>query len=188
MMDVMREPDPTALCGSPQPSVGQRAEGSAGVAALVQRHQVGLWRYLRALGCDPDTADELVQETFLVVLRRPFLDHDARATGAFLTRTAYRLWLKDRRRRRPKRDVEAADLVWQEVAGDDDGDGWFEAVSLCLDALAPRARKAVIACHVEERRRADVAPELGLEVEGLKTLLRRAVATLRECVERRVSL
>ncbi len=41
-------------------------------AAFIAKHQEGVWRYLRAIGCDSNLADDLTQETFLAVLRRPF--------------------------------------------------------------------------------------------------------------------
>ena len=85
------------------------------------------------------------------------------------------------------RDVEEADLVWDAAVGDGDGQELVDALRHCLDGLAPRARTALIACRVEERRRDEVAAELGLQVEGLKTLLRRSLEGLRECVERRTN-
>ena len=39
--------------------------------ALVRRHQVGVWRYLRFLGCPPELADDLAQDTFLALMRHP---------------------------------------------------------------------------------------------------------------------
>lgn len=42
-----------------------------------------LWRYLRVLGADAATADDLVQEAFVVALRRP--EFDASAPGAVFT-------------------------------------------------------------------------------------------------------
>ncbi len=156
-----------------------------GVEALVRRHQAAVWRYLRVLGADRETADELLQETFVVLLRGGFEVRSDAATRGYLRETARRLWLGDRRRRRAVREVEEADLVWHGAVGEGDGQEQVEALRRCLDGLAPRARTALIACRVEERRRDDVAAELGLEVEGLKTLLRRTLDGLRDCMTRR---
>ena len=39
------------------------------LASLVTLHQAGVWRYLRALGCDASLADDLTQDTFLEAWR-----------------------------------------------------------------------------------------------------------------------
>lgn len=43
------------------------ADRQADMAGLVRAHQAGVWRYLRFLGCHPDEADDLTQETFLAL-------------------------------------------------------------------------------------------------------------------------
>ena len=59
---------------------------------LVAKHQHGVWRYLRMLGCDTATADDLTQETFLKVLRsQDFKQVSHTATSSYLRRTAYHL-------------------------------------------------------------------------------------------------
>lgn len=156
-----------------------------GVEALVQQHQAAVWRYLRVLGADRETADDLLQETFVVLLRGGFVERSDGPTRGYLRETARRLWLSDRRRKQAVREVEEADLIWEGAVGEGDGQELVDALRHCLDGLAPRARTALIACRVEERRRDEVAAELGLEVEGLKTLLRRTLEGLRACMTRR---
>lgn len=51
---------------------------------LIEAHQAGIWRYLRALGCDASQAEDLTQETFLAVLQKPFQDYNPAATAAYL--------------------------------------------------------------------------------------------------------
>jgi RNA polymerase sigma-70 factor (ECF subfamily) len=67
-------------------------------ARLVERHQSGVWRYLRALGCDPVLAEDLTQDTFLAVLRQPFEEYSEAATAAYLRRTARNLYVNSHRR------------------------------------------------------------------------------------------
>jgi len=38
---------------------------------LVSEHYLGVWRYLRAIGCPMHLADDIAQETFVAVLRKP---------------------------------------------------------------------------------------------------------------------
>ncbi len=65
---------------------------------LIACHQAGVWRYLRALGCDACSADDLTQETFLEVLKRPFEQYNQQATAAYLRRVAHNLFITLRRR------------------------------------------------------------------------------------------
>ena len=48
---------------------------------LIQTYQAGIWRYLRALGCDSAQAEDITQETFLSVLQKPFQDLGPAATS-----------------------------------------------------------------------------------------------------------
>jgi len=160
------------------------------MASLVRAHQAGVWRYLRFLGCDSTEADDLTQETFLVVLRKGFEVRSTAETGAYLRTVARNRLLMDRRKRRSQPevvDLEAAEAVWAEVAGEDDMSGYLAALGECLKkAVSPRVRRALELQYRDKAGRAEIATELDLAVEGVKTLLRRARSALRECVQRRL--
>ena len=72
---------------------------------LIETHQAGVWRYLRALGCQPAQADDLTQETFLAVLRKPFEYRGREAAAAYLRRVARRQWLMSARKSRIIKEV-----------------------------------------------------------------------------------
>jgi len=162
----------------------------AEMAALVRTHQAGVWRYLRFLGCDAAEADDLVQETFLAVLRDGFEVRSPAETASYLRTVARNRLLADRRkdRNRPALvDLEAAETVWAQVAGDDGLGDYLAALGECLDrAATPRVRRALTLQYADRASRERIAAELDMAVEGVKTLLRRARAALRECVERRL--
>src|SRR5687768_1521864 len=65
---------------------------------LIETHQAGIWRYLRALGCENALAEDLTQETFLAVLQRPFQELSGAATAAYLRTTAHHLLISYHRR------------------------------------------------------------------------------------------
>jgi len=91
------------------------AERRADLAGLVRGHQAGVWRYLRFLGCEPDEADDLVQETFLAVLRDGFEERSPGQTAAYLRTVARNRLLMARRKDRSRPaavDLEAAEAVW----------------------------------------------------------------------------
>lgn len=161
------------------------------VQALVRRHQQGLWRYLRALGADAAEAEELLHDAFVVAWRRGVRDDGDGRCATFLRRTARHLYHKHvrSRDRRRARLVEYADRLWHRRHGADDGEVWLRALRACVANLELRARRAIEACYgpgATRGARDRVAATLGLEPNGLKTLLQRTRERLRLCVRRRV--
>lgn len=156
-------------------------------AALISRHQAGVWRYLRLLGCDPALADDLTQETFLVVLVEPFDDYSPEASAAYLRTIARRKFAQHCERNRVRYgDLDAAESVWEEIARDDSGEAQLAALDYCLEKLPPRMRKALELRYAGEASREQIAREIGLSEDGTKNLIQRAKEALRECIERRL--
>ena len=158
-------------------------------AALVRAHQASVWRFLRLLGCDATEADDLTQETFLSVLRRPFVHQDERAAAAYLRQAARNLFLKSIRARRTAPEVldpEEVDAAFVEFEGQDGGKTYMDALRECLDLTSGRMREALEMRYREKRSREAMAAAMGLSEDGIKSLLRRAREVLRVCMERRI--
>lgn len=160
-------------------------------AELIARHQNGVWRYLRMLGCDNSTADDLTQETFLRVLRRDsFIQHSDAATSSYLRRTAYNLLVSlHRKQGRVQTVVEPAmlDEVWDRWAGKDlSGDMAIEALRTCLSALTERAQTALRMRFAEQASRVEIGEALSITDHGARNLMQRAKQQLRDCVETRL--
>jgi RNA polymerase sigma-70 factor, ECF subfamily len=165
------------------------------LAELVRLHQAGVWRYLRFLGCDESQADDLTQETFLAVHRRPFDERGDAATAAYLRTVARNQFLMSvrRDRRRPDAsgllveldpaDADLAETVWATFAGDDGGETWLDALRGCVEELNGRARQAIDLHYRDDQSRARIAAELDMTEDGVKSLLRRTREVLRKCVE-----
>lgn len=159
---------------------------------LIERHQHGVWRYLRMLGCDPALADDLTQETFLKVLRRKsFVQHSDAATAAYLRRTAHNLMVslhRRGRRTRPIQDFESVDHVWVRWAGADlTGDEAVDALKLCLQALTERAQLALKLRYADSASRAEIGEALGITEHGARNLLQRAKQQLKACVSKKMN-
>jgi len=176
----------------PQPTIGDsgsvtglRTIGEQQVTRLVQQHQVGVWRYLRYLGATAELADDLVQETFLQLLRAPFEDRGPVAQAAWLRTVARNLYVKSfRRPPLASAELDAAEAGWQDFAQENAGQETLDRLRGCLERLDGRARE-VVRLHYEERRsRRDVGVRLGIGEDGVKSLLRRTRTLLRECIER----
>ncbi|HUE72985.1 MAG TPA: sigma-70 family RNA polymerase sigma factor [Pirellulaceae bacterium] len=164
------------------------SQPSAGIdpAALVQAYQVGLWRYLRALGCDAALAEDLTQETFLSVLQKPFQDMGPLATSAYLRKVAYNLFISYQRRAgkvTPVERVEELDRTWTSWAGNDDGEALLDALRECLKGISERARLALEMRFREESSREAIAAILEITEHGAKNLMQRAKQQLRDCIE-----
>jgi RNA polymerase sigma-70 factor (ECF subfamily) len=157
------------------------------VAAFVRRHQAAVWRFLRVLGCRGQQADAIAQDALVLALQRGVGGADDGDARAFLRQAARHLWLREQRddRRRAARHAAAAERAWQRDVGDGDGAGWLDALDRCLAELPPRSRAALDRTYRDGLGRAELAAELGIGEHGVRTLLQRLRAALRECIERR---
>jgi RNA polymerase sigma-70 factor, ECF subfamily len=156
---------------------------------LIQTYQAGVWRYLRALGCESALAEDLTQDTFLAVLQRPFQEVNPAATSAYLRKTALNLLISHRRRSgrvMTTEDIELLDRTWTRWAGQDGGDGTLDVLRECLKRLTERARLALEMRFRGEHSRAEIAAALEITEHGAKNLMQRAKQQLRECVERKL--
>jgi RNA polymerase sigma-70 factor (ECF subfamily) len=157
-------------------------------AAVIARHQTGVWRFLRVLGCDSNLADDLTQETFLQLLRQPsFVHHSDAATAAYLRRTARNLYISRHRRERRMQvgtTAEAVELVWLNwTSPHDDSDELLSQMAECLQGLTERARLALRMRFADNASRNAIGEALGISEHGAKNLMQRAKQQLRECIE-----
>lgn len=160
----------------------------ADLPALAERLRPALWRYARVLGADSATADDLAQEAFLVVLRRP--DFDASEPGAvftFLRTTVRHLWLRSRRRRVSEQEVSDGDALWTARCGEDLGGPYVDALRACIEQLPVRSRGLLAATYGEGAGRAAAGEPFGLGREGVKSALRRLRTLLHACITRRLA-
>ncbi len=157
--------------------------------SLVREHQADVWRYLRYLGAAADDADDLTQETFLAVARTPFELRSRGETAGYL-RTAARNQLLMLRRKQGRQattvELAAAEAVWAAATPEGDSSRFLEALAACCESLTGRAREAIERFYRHGESREELAAAFEVTVDGVKSLLRRTRAALRECIERRL--
>lgn len=156
---------------------------------FVDRHQRALWRFLRVLGCAGQQAEALALDALVIALQRGVpTDRDDGAAAAFLRQTAKHLWLREQRsdRRRAARHAEAAEQLWQRHCARDDGNAWLDALDRCLGELPERSRSALDRTYRDGLGRTELGAELGIGEHGVRNLLARLRASLRDCIERRI--
>lgn len=155
------------------------------LADFVRRHQRDLLRYARVLCAGDAFADDLVQDAFVAVWKKDAVSGDSNRDAAFLRKLVRDLWIDAHRRdrRRALRLADAADEVW---AKQPDDDAWLDALAACRDTLTGRAAAAIAAVYDRGLGREQAAQELGIKPNGVKTLLQRTRALLKQCVEQRL--
>jgi RNA polymerase sigma-70 factor (ECF subfamily) len=158
-------------------------------AEIVGQHQDAVWRYLRVLGCRPQEADDLAQETFLVLLRAGLVDEGAPALRAWLRTTARNLflaWCRSTARSPWFASDADVDAAFDAYERDDDGAGYRDALRACLQTLPARQRELLEEQVHGRAKPAQLAAATGLAAEGARSLLRRIKLALRQCIQRRL--
>ena len=159
---------------------------------LINDHQTGIWRYLRALGCEANEAEDLTQETFLAVLRKPFDYYGKAAAASYLRKVAYHRFISARRRTGKEvvtSEIERIDESWSKWMSErqQDGSEVVDALSDCMKQLGERARWALEMRFRDKLPRAQIAENLKITEHGAKNLMQRAKQKLRECVDTKMS-
>ena len=179
--------------GETSPDGEQTEAVTLDAETLINRHQRGVWRYLRMLGCDDATADDLTQETFLRILRRDdFVQHNDSATAGYLRRTAYNLLVSRHRKLGRVQTIgepELLDESWDRWAGKDlTGDSAVDALENCFNKLTERAQIALRMRFDSNASRVEIGEALGITDHGARNLMQRAKQQLRNCVEEKLEL
>jgi len=166
------------------------------LAELVRAHQAELYRYVRYLGADSSTAEDLVQDTFLEAFRKT--NRTISGLGersAWLRGVARNLFLYHCRRERKSPTpvdtayLEQAEATWTgEFLRGGDGFDYVEALRECLKTLSDKHRHVIDLRYRDKRARAEMAELLRMTENGVKSLLQRIRHSLAECIQRRLVL
>jgi RNA polymerase sigma-70 factor (ECF subfamily) len=134
-----------------------------------------LWSYLRRLTGDAALAEDVLQESYLRLLRADTMPDTDDERAAVLYRIATHVAFDEFRRRRT-RARGLARLPRDPRAPADDAAG--SDLGRLLDALPPRTRALLWLAYVEGWTHAEIAPALGLRPLSVRVLLFRARTAL----------
>jgi len=160
---------------------------------IIRDHQAAVWRYLRFLGSAEAEADDLTQETFIAVWnaleKGEFREFSSAATAGYLrtvARSRFLMSVRAKGRRIRESDLALVDEDWVQAAGEDGGewDTRLDTLDECLKLVQGKSRIVVMRHYQDGARQVDIAAELGMKPEGVRTILKRALTKLRECMER----
>jgi RNA polymerase sigma-70 factor, ECF subfamily len=145
------------------------------VLTLYERTVDGVYRYAtRLTGGDRTWADELVQETYLHLLRRVRAGESAAVDVGWLIVSCRHRFLDQVKQERRRRDRERRSA---EPAHSDVGAGGRTVEA--LDQLPADQRAVLVLHYVDELTVAEIAREIGRSVHATESLLVRARAALR---------
>jgi RNA polymerase sigma factor (sigma-70 family) len=162
------------------------ARDSDALRLLADRHASVAWRIAYRMLADPVEAEDVAQDAILKLWQ--YADRwqaGGPGVAAWLTRVATNACLDRMRRRRfvsqdavPERadDAPPVDAVME-------ADEVRAAVAACIEALPDRQRASIILTYYEEQPNKSAAEILALQIKAFESLLHRARATLRDCVE-----
>jgi RNA polymerase sigma-70 factor (ECF subfamily) len=150
---------------------------------LYRRWRPALHRFALGMTGSPPTADDVVQETFMVVMREAErYDPSRGAVGSYLRGIARHMVL--RRLRREARYVELSDghlTRWSDDADASPGPAELltrkdevRRVHEALIRLAPRLREILVLCDLQGVTYADAAEALGVPIGTVRSRLSRA--------------
>lgn len=165
------------------------AAHTARIQQLFVQHLVPLRGMLHALVPDRARVDDLVQETFLTVTAK---------AASFTEGTSFRAWVFTIARfkvlkslqQRPLGEALSEETLEALTASEPE---WVESearvahLAVCLDKLAPQARRAIELRYQQALRPPEIARVMHWSTGSVKVALCRARDVLRECIERRLA-
>ncbi len=159
------------------------------VMRLALTHRTDIWAFLMGLAKNPNRAEELFQNTYLVICekwRQYTLGTNFLAWARQIAR--YEFLASVHPAKRKHATVEAG--ILESVL--DDAEPGAEATAHtheylrdCMERLTDRSRKVVRMRYWNGMACADLARKLSLSMNGVYTLLSRVRRTLLECIERK---
>jgi RNA polymerase sigma-70 factor, ECF subfamily len=133
-----------------------------------------LWAYLRRISGDPALADDVLQESYLRLLRHPpSADRDEREHKAYLFQIATNL-MRDRWRAKERERSALERLLSFWSPRPERSEGLSSDMGAALDRLAPRDRALLWLAHVEGYDHREIAKVLGLQERSVRVILFRA--------------
>ncbi len=153
---------------------------------ILDRHEERVFHFALALARSTDTAADITQDTFLVLLRNPDAYDPARgALSSFLLGIARNLVLKEfRRRKRESGLADADDLPAREAVAGEKVEKEERLIELraAVVELSSVQRQVVTLRFQQELALREIAEVMLLPLNTLKSHMRRAVMNLRKAI------
>lgn len=164
------------------------------VQGLFLKYQPMVRSYILSMVPDFSLAEDILQETFVVVTRK---------AGEFELGTSFPAWVKtiarfkgmEALRRERGRFVALSDAALEalgtephEYAAAEEIDPRIEVLQSCISQLAPQARRSIELRYRGDHLPPQIAQLMGCTVQSVNVTLSRARSFLRDCVSRKTTL
>lgn len=161
----------------------------AKVQGLFLQYQPAIRGYILSIIPDFSLADDVVQETFLVVTRKASTFELGSSFGAWARTIArYKALEAIRTRKFETLSEEVLAALGTEDCGfAGETDERIALLRTCIDELAPQAKKSIRYRYEQDHLPPQIASLLGCTVPSVNVTLSRARSFLRECVERKMA-
>ena len=168
-----------------EPSSTDEIQHTAKVQGLFLQYQAAVRGFVLAMIPDFSLADDVMQETFLVVTKKG---------ASFEIGTSFPAWVKTIARFKALEAIRArkfetlSEEVWEALGAEphefeECSDARISLLRGCLDQLAPQARRSIDYRYQNEHMPPQIAGLMGCTVQSVNVTLSRARAFLRECVQ-----
>lgn len=157
---------------------------------LFERYQLSLYRYLTRLLHSRDEAKEILQETYLRILRQPNFEHVRTNARAYLFQTATNL-ARDLFRRKALRGIEADRELfsasgldtprwdsWPELALE--GEQVKQLIVRTLHKLDPKVRSALLLYRFRDQKHQQISAMLGVSERTVERYIKEGLTLIAE--------
>lgn len=175
---------------SSAPPLNQEAH-TAAVQGLYLQYQPAIRSYILSIIPDFSLADDVLQETFIVVTRR---------ASSFELGTSFAAWVKTIARfkcleaiRSGKRKFESlSDEVIDALSAERhefpaEVDSRLGILAACIEELAPQAKRSINFRYRNDHLPPEIASRMNCTVQSVNVTLSRARSFLRDCVQRKMT-
>lgn len=164
---------------SPSPSGARTADVTRHAEALAERALQVAYRTALGVTRDPDLAADIAQEVAMKAIDHADRLRTPEAVDGWLHRIAVRTAIDEHRKARTRRTAEDGFGTHEPTAHHDDPSDTRPLLEL-LAVLPDRQRAAVTLRYVHDQSDRQIARALGCRTGTVRSLLSRAIATLRE--------
>jgi RNA polymerase sigma-70 factor (ECF subfamily) len=155
------------------------------VQKLFLRHYSALRAFVFSILPDSACADDIVQETFLVVTEHADDFQLGSNFFAWVCEIARRRILSERRKfARQSLHQDVVELLLESIPEQAFNRRKLDILSGCLDRLPPRLQELVKLRHLTGKRSSEIAQAATRSVNSVKVALSKARTLLRGCIER----
>jgi RNA polymerase sigma factor (sigma-70 family) len=195
----MRDPNDKSLKIAPALSDGAGSRGPLSVAEsefareLFEKHRLSIYRYLHRLLNSREDASEVLQETYLRLLRQSDLERVRANARAYLFQTATNLARDFFRQRAMKGAAAEAEAFVAAGLEAPDWDTWPELAmegqqlsALLLDVLRsldPKVRQALLLYRFRDLTHAQIAARLQVSERTIERYIKEGLRCIRERME-----